>query len=83
MLKKEKTVLYFQTAFCDSNQQQRAGFCGFARKAGWFVHVIEYGGMDSGKLKPDMAELFEFWNPDGCVADCGGSNAQGIYAPLC
>ena len=83
MLKKEKTVLYFQTAFCDSNQQQRAGFCGFARKAGWFVHIIEYGSQVAKNPKPDMAELFEFWNPDGCVVDCGGSNAQGIYAPLC
>ena len=76
MTRKEKTILYFQTAFCDSNLHQRSGFCGFAHKAGWFVHVIEYGGMDSGKLKPDMAELFEFWNPDGCVVDCGGAEVM-------
>ena len=76
MTKKEKTLLYFQTAFCDSNLQQRSGFCGFAHRAGWFVHVIEYGRADSEKSKPDMAELFGFWNPDGCVVDCGG--AEGI-----
>lgn len=74
MLKKEKTVLYFQTSFCDSNLQQRSGFYGFARKAGWFVHVIEYGAQVAEKPKPDTAELFGFWNPDGCVVDCGGAD---------
>ena len=71
---KEKTVLYFQTSFCDSNLQQRLGLYDFARKAGWFVHVIEYGSQVSKKPKPDMAELFGFWNPDGCVVDCGGAD---------
>ena len=74
MANKENTVLYFQTAFCDSNLQQRSGFYDFARKAGWFVNVIEYGPQLAGKPKPDMAELFEFWKPDGCVVDCGGAD---------
>ena len=74
MAKKEKTVLYFQTSFCDSNLQQRSGFYDFARKSGWFVHVIEYGSQVSEKPKPDTAELFGFWNPDGCVVDCGGAD---------
>ena len=74
MANKEKTVLYFQTSFCDSNLQQRLGLYDFARKAGWFVHVIEYGSQVSKKPKPDMAELFGFWNPDGCVVDCGGAD---------
>ena len=44
MLKNGKTVLYFQTAFCDSNLKQSSDFCDFSNKAGWFVHVMEYGG---------------------------------------
>lgn len=71
-----KTVLYFQTSFCDSNVQQRSGFYGFAHKAGWFVHVIEYGAQISEKPKPDTDELFAFWNPDGCVVDCGGADVM-------
>lgn len=76
MLKKGKTVLYFQTSFCDSNLQQRAGFCGFAHKAGWFVHIIEYGSQVAKNPKPAMDELFGFWNPDGCVVDCGGADVM-------
>lgn len=73
-LKKERTVLYFQASFCDINLRHRSGFYDFARKAGWFVHVIEYGDHVAEGPKPDMAELFRFWNPDGCVVDCGGTD---------
>ena len=33
MAAKAKTVLYFQTSFCDSNLRQLSGVYGFARKA--------------------------------------------------
>ena len=76
MLKKGKTVLYFQTSFCDSNLQQRSGFCSFAYDAGWFVNIIEYGTSRLKMPKPDMSKLFEFWNPDGCIVDCGGEEVM-------
>ncbi len=61
-------------SFCAGNLQQRFGFDGFARAAGWLVHVIEYGEHVADGLKPVTAELFRFWNPDGCIAECGGTD---------
>ena len=68
-----KTVLFFQASFCDSNQRQLAGVYDFARKAGWNVQVVEYGATFSKKRKPDVNALKAFWNPDGCIVDCGGA----------
>lgn len=68
-----KTVLFFQASFCDSNQRQLAGVYDFARKARWNVQVVEYGATFSKKRKPDVKALKAFWNPDGCIVDCGGA----------
>lgn len=68
-----KTILFFQTSFCDSNQRQLAGVYDFARKADWNVQIVEYGTTVTKRPKPDVTALFSFWNPDGCIVDCGGA----------
>jgi len=65
-----KTILYFQRSFCDMNQRQVVGACAYARQHDWHVQVILYGNAPN-PVKPDLRTLFAFWNPDGCIVDCG------------
>lgn len=68
-----KTILFFQSSFCESNQRQLAGVYDFARKMDWHVQIVEYGTPVVKRQKPDLKALFAFWNPDGCIVDCGGT----------
>jgi len=72
-----KTVLFFQTAFCDSNLRQLAGVCSYARRSDWNVQVVEYSTA-SRQDKPDLRKLFSFWRPDGCIVDCGGGGGAAL-----
>ena len=66
-----KTILFFQTSFCESNQRQLAGVYAFARTVDWNVQIVEYGTTVAKSRKPDLKALFSFWKPDGCIVDCG------------
>ncbi|MBQ0033223.1 MAG: substrate-binding domain-containing protein [bacterium] len=68
-----KTILFFQSSFCESNQRQLAGVYAFARTVDWNVQIVEYGATAAKLRKPDLKALFSFWEPDGCIVDCGGA----------
>ena len=68
-----KTILFFQSSFCESNQRQLAGVYAFARTVDWNVQIVEYGTPVAKLRKPDLKALFSFWKPDGCIVDCGGA----------
>ena len=75
------TVLHFQPSLSELNRREVDGVLQFARKAGWNVQVIEYHAASVNLLKYprsedpiDVAKLISFWNPVGCIVDCGGRN---------
>ena len=38
-----KTILFLESAFCQTNQMQQDGARRYARAAGWQLRTIEYG----------------------------------------
>lgn len=75
-----KTVLYFHAATKTSAPGKIAGVMEIAAKAGWHVQVIEE--RPNERL---LAELIRFWQPLGCIIDCGGSLSDidaGIFRVL-
>jgi len=73
-----KTVLFFESAFCQTNQAQQDGARRYARAAGWQLRTIEYGraardraGESGVKGRADIMKLVAFWKADGCIVDCG------------
>ena len=74
-----KTILFFQTANCPSNQSQLSGILRTAKTFGWHVRVVAFSdpvtdGHNSGlpSLLQDIAKLKAFWSPIGIIIDCGG-----------
>ena len=73
-----KTILFFESAFCQTNQMQQDGARRYARAAGWQLRTIEYGraardrvGESGVKGREDIRRLIAFWKADGCIVDCG------------
>ena len=73
-----KTILFFESAFCQTNQMQQDGARRYARAAGWQLRTIEYGraardraGKSGVKGREDIRKLVAFWKADGCIVDCG------------
>jgi LacI family transcriptional regulator len=73
-----KTVLFFESAFCQTNQAQQDGARRYARAAGWQLRTIEYGraardraGKSGVKGRDDIRKLVAFWKADGCIVECG------------
>ena len=74
----ERTVLFFASAFCQTNQMQQDGANRYASAAGWRMRTVEYGraardrtGHDGVRGRDDIRRLVEFWKADGCIVDCG------------
>ena len=81
-----KTILYFQSSLCASNNAELDGAYRYAKSARWRVQVVPYGEAAGGRLhvdeesaKPNIAALMEFWRPDGVIVDCGA--APGLLGP--
>ena len=73
-----KTILFFESAFCQTNQTLQDGVRRYARAANWQVRTVEYGRAardrtgDAGvKGSADIRRLAAFWKADGCIVDCG------------
>ena len=73
-----KTILFFESAFCQTNQAQQDGTRRYARAANWQVRTVEYGraardrtGSEGVKGKESIRKLAEFWKADGCIVECG------------
>ena len=73
-----KTVLFFESAFCQTNQTLQDGVRRYARASNWQVRTVEYGRAardrtgDAGvKGSADIRRLAAFWEADGCIVDCG------------
>lgn len=73
-----RTILFFESAFCQTNQMQQDGVRRYARAAGWQLRTIEYGraardrsGKSGVKGSEDIRKLVAFWKADGCIVDCG------------
>ena len=73
-----KTVLFFESAFCQTNQTLQDGVRRYARASNWQVRTVEYGRAardrtgDAGvKGSADIRRLAAFWKADGCIVDCG------------
>ena len=74
----ERTILFFVSAFCQTNQMQQDGARRYARAAGWQLRTIEYGraardraGKSGVRGREDIRKLVAFWKVDGCIVDCG------------
>ena len=81
-----KTILYFQSSLCASNNAELDGVYRYAKSARWRVQVVPYGEAAGGRLhadeesaKPNIGALMEFWRPDGVIVDCGA--APGLLGP--
>lgn len=73
-----KTVLVLLSSGGDFSMQMFSGVQKHARQAGWHLQTVEYAKADKGgyllNRSPsgrDIGELLKFWNPDGCIVECG------------
>lgn len=73
-----KTVLLFQSSFCQSNRDKFEGVYRYARDRNWHVQAIQYGYAASTrrpnahmKESLDIPALLDLWNPDGCIVEGG------------
>lgn len=73
-----KTVLLFRSSFCRSNRLEYDGVFAAAEERGWRVQTIEYRNAATNRYRlqdeaagPDVTTLLKFWNPDGCIVECG------------
>ena len=60
------TILYFQSSVKPPARQKFEGACGYGRKHGWTVQLIE-----PGKSEREAAKLVRFWAPKGVIVECG------------
>ena len=81
-----KTVLYFQSSLCASNNAELEGVYRYAKLSKWRVQVLPYAEAASGRLhvgtkaeRPDVKGLLAFWKPSGAIIDCGA--APGLLGP--
>ena len=78
--KSAHTVLGFRASNSINSLRQFDGVLRYADEHGWMFHTFEYS-MDGMELlhlneptlggKTDLAELLDFWKPDGCIVDYG------------
>ena len=75
-----RTVLSFRASESVNNRRHFEGVFRYAREHGWNVHAFEYFRSEDDPLywrdpesgeRTGLRELLDFWNPDGCVVDCG------------
>ena len=73
-----RTILFFTSAFCQTNQMQQDGARRYAHAAGWRVRTVEYGraardrtGDVGVRGAGDIRKLVSFWKADGCIVECG------------
>ena len=82
-----ETVIYFQSAYCESNDAEVHGVQRWAQQAKWNVRVIPYAEAAASRLQsrvdrmkpPPIAKLIDFWHPIGAIVDCGA--AVGLLKP--
>ena len=82
-----KTILYFQSSYCESNNAEAEGAFAWAKSAKWNVQAIPYANAaknlqianDRIRKKPPIGKLVAFWNADGAIVDCGA--AVGLLRP--
>lgn len=73
-----KTILYFQTAYCEIDRLKLNGLCRYAKSARWRVQVVQQAdSVDQDGKGTGVRRLLAFWKPDGIVFDSG----QGLSAP--
>ena len=82
-----RTIVYFQSAYCECNDAEIHGVFRWARKAQWNVQVIPYAEAAASRLQtsqdergvPPVGKLVDFWRPEGAIVDCGA--AVGLLKP--
>lgn len=82
-----KTILYFQSSYCESNNTEAASALSYAETVGWQMRIIPYSNAAANRLhgeartrkKPPIAKLASFWKADGAIVDCGA--AVGLLKP--
>lgn len=75
-----KSILYFQSSLCGSNNAELNGAFRYARSSDWRIQVVPYGEaagnrqhrLDEG-AKPDVGALLSFWRACGAIVDCGAA----------
>lgn len=70
------TVLFFQSNSWNHDNLKQNGVNEVAHRIGWRVQLIASADVRGASLR----NLLEFWNPLGCVIDCG--NREIIPPPL-
>ena len=80
-----RTVLVLLATNGAYDMRRQAGVQHVALARGWKLHVLSYSSSDdsSPRLRntltgDTMADLLEFWNPDGCIVEC----PQSLTAPF-
>ena len=73
-----RTVLLFQSSFCQSNRDKFDGVYRYAKGQDWHVQAIQYGYAAStrrpnahAKETIDIPALLDLWHPDGCIVEGG------------
>ena len=80
MISSSYIVLSFRASETVNNRRHFEGVFRYAREHGWHVHAFEYLRSELDPLywhdpesgaQTGLKELLDFWQPDGCVVDCG------------
>ena len=74
---KARTVLVFLSSTGNFTMRRQAGVWRVARTRGWRLHTLIFSMRPGGGYRlhrsptgGSVAELMEFWHPDGCIVDC-------------
>lgn len=83
MATQARTVLVFLSSTGNFAMRRQAGIWRTARARGWRLHTLIYSMRPGGGYRlhrspagGSVAEVLDFWRPDGCIVDCcGGRDA--------
>ena len=71
----DKTVLFFQSTSWNHDNLKQRGLTEAAQRLGWRVQLVAKAQVSGSALY----EILGFWNPLGCIVDCG--NRASIPPP--
>lgn len=63
-----QTVLFIKSSNLSAGRRKASGFMAYAENRSWNVQLI-----DPVASRGELAELLEFWKPDGVAVNCGGN----------
>lgn len=66
-----KTILFFHTSTHEAWRKELAGLYRFSHTVKWNIQIVE-----PTNKPPPIKRLLNFWEPDGCIVECSGREAE-------